>query len=191
MAAQDADEGDLRGHGDVAMADDEASGSGRTGRKAMADHVERESGGAPAARQGRSFFELYKPSQGTYTRAGTAIGGAILVLGGANFLYQNLEGAIANPQWSLAVQVGLTLAVVVVFGLLLYWVVGVKRGPCDFFIATEGEMKKVSWTTRNELIGSTKVVIGATLILGTVLFLVDYLFIEFFQLIHVLHGTPS
>ncbi len=40
-------------------------------------------------------------------------------------------------------------------------------------IATEGEMKKVSWSSKKEIIGSTKVVIVTLLLMGLVLFLVD------------------
>ena len=65
---------------------------------------------------------------------------------------------------------------------------GVKRGTCDFMNATEGEMKKVSWSSRNELIGSTKVVIAATIFLGGLLFVVDAAFIKFFQFIGVLRS---
>ena len=34
-----------------------------------------------------------------------------------------------------------------------------KPANVDFLIATDSEMKKVNWTSRKELIGSTKVVI--------------------------------
>ena len=34
-----------------------------------------------------------------------------------------------------------------------------KPTNVDFLIATDSEMKKVNWTSRKELIGSTKVVI--------------------------------
>jgi len=53
-------------------------------------------------------------------------------------------------------------------------------------IATEGEMKKVSWSTRRELIGSTKVVIMFTIFLAVLLFFVDLGFQELFSRIGVL-----
>jgi preprotein translocase SecE subunit len=58
-------------------------------------------------------------------------------------------------------------------------------------IATEGEMKKVNWSTRREIIGSTKVVIVFTLLLTLVLFVVDMIFITFFGWIGVLREAPS
>ena len=61
---------------------------------------------------------------------------------------------------------------------------------CDFLIATEGEMKKVNWSTRREIWGSTKVVIVFTLFLAFLLFSVDIVFWSFFSAIDVLKG-PS
>jgi len=76
-------------------------------------------------------------------------------------------------------------------GVLLYWVVGVNRKANDFFIATEGEMKKVSWSTRAEIIRSTKVVIVTVVLMAILLFVVDILFMEFFRAIGVLKGGPQ
>ena len=139
----------------------------------------------------RSFFEIYKPGQGHYTRMGTAIGAGILIAGGGNFLYKNLEVFRSDESWTMLLQVLVPLGVVVGLGLLLYWVVAVNRGTCDFFIATEGEMKKVSWSTRNEIVGSTKVVIVCTLLLGFLLFVVDAAFMNFFRFINVLWSPPT
>ncbi len=141
------------------------------------------------ARPGGSFFEIYKPGQGYYTRMCTAIGGGIMVLGAGHFLWKHLEAmTTAEEQWTRWLQAAIPTAVVVGIGLLLFWLVGRKRGSCDFLIATEGEMKKVSWSSRGELIGSTKVVIAATILLAVLLFGVDAMFIKFFQFIGVLRG---
>ena len=135
----------------------------------------------------RSFFELYKPGHGYYTRMCTGIGGGAIILGAGNFLFTNLEVfRDPNKPWTLWLQVSISLSVVVGLGLLLYWLAGVKHGTCDFLIATEGEMKKVSWSTRRELIGSTKVVIAFTFFLAVLLASVDTVFIHFFQFIGVL-----
>ena len=53
-------------------------------------------------------------------------------------------------------------------------------------IATEGEMKKVSWSTKREIIGSTKVVILFTFLMAGLLFLVDSAFQLLFSSIGVL-----
>lgn len=137
----------------------------------------------------RSFFELYKRGQGYYTRSGTAVGAAVLILAGAHFLHQRLVFE-SNATWTSWVRIGIPLAFVVSLGVLTWWLLGVKRSTCDFLIATEGEMKKVSWSSRRELIGSTKVVIMFTVLLAMILFAVDLIFMAFFGSIGVLRG-PS
>ena len=73
------------------------------------------------------------------------------------------------------------------FGWLLYYLICVKPKVADFLIATEGEMKKVNWSTRREIIGSTWVVIGLTFFIAVAIFVLDYLiFTPFFQWIRVL-----
>jgi preprotein translocase SecE subunit len=145
----------------------------------------------PAARR-RSFFEVYKRGQGTYTRGGTALGAGILVLAGANFVYGQLSIYRNETEaWTLWLQAGIPLLLVVGFGLLTFWIVGAHRRACDFMIATEGEMKKVNWSTRREIIGSTKVVILFTILLAIILFVVDIVFMTFFAWIGVLREAPS
>ncbi len=157
------------------------SGQGR-----MTDDITQPIGRGDPSTQRHSFFEIYKPSQGKYTRLGTAVGGGILIAGAGNFLYDELGVFRSELLWTLLLQVLVPLILAVVSGFVLYWIVGVNRTCCDFFIATEGEMKKVSWSNRNELIGSTKVVIAATILLALILFIVDAMFIKFFQAIDVL-----
>ncbi len=53
-------------------------------------------------------------------------------------------------------------------------------------IATEGEMKKVSWSSKREIIGSTKVVILFTLLMAVFLFVVDLVFQSVFSGIGIL-----
>lgn len=66
---------------------------------------------------------------------------------------------------------------VIVLGLFsIYWFVGRSPGSVDFLIATDGEMKKVNWSTRQIIIDSTSVVIGATFLIAFLLFLFDSVF---------------
>jgi preprotein translocase SecE subunit len=51
-------------------------------------------------------------------------------------------------------------------------------------------MKKVNWTSRKELIGSTKVVIGFMFLIAFLLFGLDVIFGYFFQLLTVLKTGP-
>lgn len=79
------------------------------------------------------------------------------------------------------------VSVLVVLGaVLVYWFVGVRPKTVDFLIATDGEMKKVNWSTKKDIIGSTKVVILWCVLLVAGLFFVDLAFSTFFRLIGVL-----
>ena len=169
--------------GSLATMDGRDRGRDGKGRRATS---ETEQTGRREAGGGGSFFEIYKPGQGHYTRLCTAIGAGILIASGSNFLYNELSVFRDERPWTLWLQVGIPAAWFVGLGLLTFWVVGRKRGSCDFFINTEGEMKKVSWSTRNEIVGSTKVVIVCTLMLACLLFVADAMFINFFTLIGVL-----
>jgi preprotein translocase SecE subunit len=74
----------------------------------------------------------------------------------------------------------------VVLFYVIYRLVGRGETVVNFMIATEGEMKKVSWSNRREVIGATKVVIVTTLALAAILFMVDIAFMMAFSAIDVL-----
>jgi preprotein translocase subunit SecE len=142
---------------------------------------------APAARGGGSTaFSVYKPGQGYWTRMGSFLGGLVLVAWGALFVRSRLEMYAGNEAWQLAVYNGIPLAVFLGMLYLLFYFVYGNRKSSDFMIATEGEMKKVNWSTRREIIGSTKVVILFTVLMSLMLLIVDVGFMEFFSLIGVL-----
>lgn len=64
--------------------------------------------------------------------------------------------------------------VVIVIGLgLAYWLAGQKTGSVDFLVSTDGEMKKVNWSTRKAVIDSTIMVVGACFLIAGFLFVVD------------------
>jgi preprotein translocase subunit SecE len=140
---------------------------------------DRGGGGRRSARE-PGFFDLYKPGQGYYTRLGTAIGGGAVIVFGAHYLYGQLSGD--NPM----VQLGVPSILLAVLGVVLFWIAGSNRKTNDFFIATEGEMKKVSWSTKKEVIGSTKVVLAFTFMMALFLFVADAVFILIFSYIDVL-----
>jgi len=135
---------------------------------------------------------IYKPGQGYYTRVGTAVFAGVILACLGNFLYSELE-VYHDPDkaWTFYMQIGIPTLVLAGLGGLMYWIVGVNRRCCDFMILTEGEIKKVSWSTRKEVIGSTKVVIFTVITMGTLLFLVDVVFAWFFHLIGVLQLAPG
>ncbi len=134
----------------------------------------------PSAAGGPGFFAVYKPGQGYYTRLGTAIGGGAVVVFGAHYLYGQLG------RFSPAVELGVPSILLAILGVVLFWIAGSNRKTNDFFIATEGEMKKVSWSTKKEVVGSTKVVLAFTFMMAFFLFAVDVVFIAVFSFIDVL-----
>lgn len=128
------------------------------------------------------FFDIYKKGQGRYARIITFVAGLVLGFGAAVVLSEKL-GAYAQP----LVQYGVPSLLLVALGLLMYWIVN-RPQSADFLIATEGEMKKVSWSSRKEIIGSTKVVIVTLFIMATVLAAVDIGFAVLFKVLGVTGG---
>jgi preprotein translocase subunit SecE len=123
-------------------------------------------------------IEIYKKNQGKYLRIGTFAAAMLIVVIGAKILSEVL--AARNP----FLKFGIPVAVIFGFAVLVFWLVN-RPSSADFLISTEGEMKKVSWSSRKEVVGSTKVVIVTTVILSLVLLAVDMLFIWFFRIIGV------
>jgi len=124
---------------------------------------------------------IYKKGQGKYTRVVTAISAVALAVIAAMALSSFLKAYVGSP----IIQFGIPAAMVVAVGLFVLWMVN-RPKSADFLIATEGEMKKVSWSNKKEIVGSTKVVIVTTLILAVVLFVVDLVFVFLFQRLGVL-----
>ncbi len=124
---------------------------------------------------------IYKPGQGKYTRLLTLAGGELIGLTIAREFYKNLNGADLNTY----LVYGVPVAVFALISALMLWIVNQPRSA-DFMIATESEMKKVSWASRREIIGSTKVVIVTTLVMALTLWAVDLAFGFFFTKIGVL-----
>ena len=134
-------------------------------------------------------LEFYKKGQGYYTRLGTAIGAGVLTVLGCWSLYDKLSGIttgnIVTTNVKVWIQTGIPAVLFVVLGWLIFKAVNVPR-YADFMIATEGEMKKVSWSTKKEIVTSTKVVIFTVIILAVLLAVVDFGFAKLFAWIGVL-----
>ena len=129
-----------------------------------------------------SVLQLYKKGQGKYTRSLTFLGAMLLAVIGAYRLSEFLKDRVPT-----FVQFGVPTAVVIAIAALMFWVTN-RPKSADFLIATEGEMKKVSWSSRAEVVGSTKVVIITTAILAILLFVVDVVFEAFFSFLRTKIG---
>lgn len=153
------------------------------------------SSGVVGAEQ-HSFFAIYKRGQGYWTRLGTALGVALLLAVFAYFVHaqstqilnQTRNGsqfAASNGRFAL----GIMLGAIFLGGLLAWWLMNRPRNV-DFLIATDAEMKKVNWTSRKQLWGSTKVVIMFMLLLVGVLFLFDVISGTLLYLVGVVQINP-
>ncbi|MFB3893927.1 MAG: preprotein translocase subunit SecE [Phycisphaerae bacterium] len=128
-------------------------------------------------------IEIYKKSQGKYTRLTTFI--AAVLTGGLGAVVLGRQLAASFSTAATYIEFGVPLVLTGGLAVLMFWLVN-RPKSADFLIATEGEMKKVSWSSRKEVIGSTKVVIVTSVILSMILLGVDVLFIKFFGLIGVM-----
>ena len=127
-------------------------------------------------------FELYKPDQAVYSR--WFMGGSLmaLIVFGCHQLFYTLPERARGPMvaafqplgpdfpvsWALLVAVVLTVA-----GGVGVWRAVNHAKLVDFFAETEVEMTKVSWSSKNEVIGSSVVVVATVVILGLWIALVD------------------
>ena len=136
----------------------------------------------------RGFFDIYKPGQGHNTRVWSGVAMGALVCWFAYFVYQKLSVLETTAASTRIIRVAIPVGIIILFGLFGYWLLALNRKVCDFLIQTEGEMKKVNWTTRKDIIGSTKVVIFVVIAMGFLLFVVDLFFTQFFSTIGVLKG---
>jgi preprotein translocase subunit SecE len=145
----------------------------------------------PSRRDRGGFFTIYKKGQGYWTRIGTVAGASILALLIAQFLYSRGRTwfTLPNGAPNMRAVLGMVAAFLVVYGLIVFRIIN-KPTVVDFLIATDSEMKKVNWTTRAELIGSTKVVIFFMLLIAVLLFAFDTIFGYLFYLIKVLQFGP-
>ncbi len=131
---------------------------------------------------------IYKSGQGYYTRMGTTVGASLLTLLGLRWLWDYAAQVKIGTINQTYVAFGICGLVGVVIGTLIYLYVFRKPGSGDFLIATEGEMKKVNWSTRREIFGSTAVVIILMAVATTFIWLVDNAFVFVFQQMGVLEG---
>ena len=116
-------------------------------------------------------LSIYKRGQGRYTRLGSAGAAAGIAAIGCLQLYRTLDASDINLWIVTMVPAGLLLALSVLF----LWMVN-KPNIADFMIASEGEMKKVNWSSRQEIAVSTFIVIAVVVILAVLLGIADFAF---------------
>jgi preprotein translocase subunit SecE len=125
-------------------------------------------------------FDLYKPMQGWYARVYTAAGLGLIAAAGVWRIHE----ATLELQW-LTLRLGLPA----IFALVFAWIVFriIEFPPfAEFLIATEAEMNKVSWTSKDDLFRATTVVLSTVLVMAVFLYLVDTLWTFALRMIGVL-----
>ncbi len=121
-------------------------------------------------------FDIYKRGQGKNTRLCSAFGVAIIAGLGCLQLYKKLDAT----DLGLWVKTMVPAVLFVAFGLLIFWLVN-KPSVADFMVAAEGEMKKVSWSSKKEIAVSTFVVIVVVIFMAVLLGVTDLSFKLFFS----------
>lgn len=138
--------------------------------------------------EARGFFQPYKKTAGTPTRIGMFVFGCLWSLFGAvgfySFVMQGYmreiseQGLGLGPKLTVGVLCG---AVVFVAGSILTWWLCNYPRFIDFIIDTEGEMKKVSWPSRDDLIRSTLIVLIFIAVFAGFMFGADQLILLVFD----------
>ncbi len=142
----------------------------------------------PRARgEGGGAFHVLKPGQGVRVRWGSAIGAGVLSLAFAHFIWTQIQVFNFGETYQFYVRTLVPVVLFLALAYLTFWAVGRNPKVIDFMIATEGEMKKVNWSSKKEIWGATRVVIVTVLALAFLLAIVDAVFILFFSTIKVLH----
>ncbi|MEM8834184.1 MAG: preprotein translocase subunit SecE [Planctomycetota bacterium] len=141
---------------------------------------------------------VYKSGQGYWTRLGSAVGAGVLVASGAMWLWNQLS-AVSLPTNDagaplferIYLQGGVAALVMLIGALLVFRFVYASPKTGEFLIATEGEMKKVNWSTRKEVFGSTWVVILISMVIATILLIADIGFSTIFKQAGVLKSDEA
>lgn len=147
-------------------------------------------------------MEVYKKNQGFQARLfiGILLGGFALFAAHAVYgtfiespqLYPGAEVPLVGTKLTWGLVSAVTFFLVSV-GLIGVYTTGYETGlgrvdtnskkTVEFLIDTQGELQKVSWPTREELIGSTGVVIILLVILGAYIFGVDWIITRIMKII--------
>lgn len=129
---------------------------------------------------------IYKSGQGYWTRMMSAAAFGLLAIMGSVWIWERWGAASGTSTNTKYITGGVALLFLGAMAALMFFYLGRNPRTVDFLIATEGEMKKVNWSTRREITGSTGVVIFTMLTIALFCFVCDQLFAFSFVWIGVL-----
>ena len=155
---------------------------------APASKASKPSKGGPAGGNKRRFvqflanlvrIDLYKPKQGWYARVWTASAlGAVVAVG----LWRQFD---ALTEYRTVTRYVVPSSLGLLFGWFIFRLV--QYPPfVEFLIATEAEMNKVSWTSKDDLYRATTVVLTTVALMAVFLFGVDWVWSNLLQMLGVL-----
>jgi preprotein translocase subunit SecE len=113
---------------------------------------------------------VYKKGQGTAARG---IAGVVVALVGGwagHSMYYNGPGGTFG--------LVLTALVALLFGVVPLALILFHHRVVDLLIETQQEMRKVAWSSRSEVIGSTIVVVAVVALLSVFILVTDVVFLE-------------
>lgn len=128
---------------------------------------------------------IYKSDQGFYVRRVSAIGFGLVVAMGAVWLWEKLEQTNIGEIDSIYIAASGCIIFATILALIISRFLYFNKKTGDFLIATELEMKKVNWSSQNEITRMTIVVILLTLLIA----LITYFFDQIFALIFISSGV--
>ena len=136
-------------------------------------------------------LQVYKSGQGYWTRMMTAIAVMTFTLGFAvwfndKLLFKFMDNEKNEMYW----QAGIIAVTAVAVGALLWYLLN-KPKIADFMIATENEMKKVNWPSKQAVMGLTWIVIAGTLMIAAILFVADFGFTNVATWIGILESPDT
>jgi preprotein translocase SecE subunit len=115
-------------------------------------------------------LKIYKRGQGKNTRLWTGVVCFVIAAYGCWVLHEKLQAAFDNVWIDTLIPAG----VCAMFAGLIWWLSNMSS-VADFLIAAEGEIKKVSWSSRKEIINSTTVVIFVVAVMSVGIGVWDFL----------------
>lgn len=129
---------------------------------------------------------IYKPGQGYWVRLMSAYGFGAIVALGLVWFWKEMDGVSMFGLEPTYVRVGAMLIAALVFGWLGWMIIGTRKKTVEFLIATEGEMRKVNWSSKREIDLSTRAVIGLTIMTAAYCWAFDIVFASIFRWMTVL-----
>jgi len=123
-------------------------------------------------------LSVYKKGQGTGARGIAGVVAAVLGIWAAHQMWYS-----PLVQGSITMRVIGSVIAGAIFGGLPIWFVLFHHQAVDILIETQQEMKKVAWSSRAEVVGSTLVVLATVILLAVFILSTDLVLNAMFRLI--------